>query len=95
MLRGLCLKSPFLSLNQNTHTLQLNSDLILLSVRFKILPNNHLQIRGIKKTDEGSYTCEGRLMARGEIDLKIIRVIVNGQPTSSSRSIPLSLYSWF
>eukprot|EP00063_Salmo_salar_P095517 XP_014070352.1 PREDICTED: neural cell adhesion molecule 1 isoform X9 [Salmo salar] len=50
-------------------------------VRFKILPNNHLQIRGIKKTDEGSYTCEGRLMARGEIDLKIIRVIVNVLPT--------------
>ncbi|XP_055736195.1 neural cell adhesion molecule 1b isoform X3 [Salvelinus fontinalis] len=50
-------------------------------VRFKILPNNHLQIRGIKKTDEGSYTCEGRLMARGEIDLKIIKVIVNVLPT--------------
>ncbi|XP_029629103.1 neural cell adhesion molecule 1 isoform X5 [Salmo trutta] len=50
-------------------------------VRFKILPNSHLQIRGIKKTDEGSYTCEGRLMARGEIDLKIIRVIVNVLPT--------------
>ncbi|XP_070982161.1 neural cell adhesion molecule 1-like isoform X2 [Oncorhynchus clarkii lewisi] len=50
-------------------------------VRFKILHNNHLQIRGIKKTDEGSYTCEGRLMARGEIDLKIIRVIVNVLPT--------------
>ncbi|XP_035596280.1 neural cell adhesion molecule 1 isoform X2 [Oncorhynchus keta] len=50
-------------------------------VRFKILPNNHLQIRGIKKTDEGSYTCEGRLMARGEIDLKIIRVIINVLPT--------------
>uniref|UniRef100_A0AAX7TUM2 Neural cell adhesion molecule 1b n=1 Tax=Astatotilapia calliptera TaxID=8154 RepID=A0AAX7TUM2_ASTCA len=31
-------------------------------VRFKVLNNNHLQIRGIKKTDEGLYTCEGRLM---------------------------------
>ncbi|XP_034147925.1 neural cell adhesion molecule 1b isoform X6 [Esox lucius] len=50
-------------------------------VRFKILPNNHLQIRGIKKTDEGSYTCEGLLMIRGEIDFRIIRVIVNVLPT--------------
>ncbi|CAB1349006.1 unnamed protein product [Coregonus sp. 'balchen'] len=57
------------------------SKFFLCEVRFKILPNNHLQIRGIKKTDEGSYTCEGRLMARGEIDLKIIRVIVNVLPT--------------
>nr|XP_043888205.1 neural cell adhesion molecule 1-like [Solea senegalensis] len=50
-------------------------------VRFKILSNNHLQIRGIKKTDEGSYTCEGRLMPRGEIDLRIIKVVVNVLPT--------------
>ncbi|XP_057695175.1 neural cell adhesion molecule 1b isoform X4 [Corythoichthys intestinalis] len=50
-------------------------------VRFKVLNNNHLQIRGIKKTDEGSYTCEGRLMARGEIDLRVIKVIVNVLPT--------------
>ncbi|XP_076592120.1 neural cell adhesion molecule 1b isoform X5 [Chaetodon auriga] len=50
-------------------------------VRFKVLSNNHLQIRGIKKTDEGSYTCEGRLMARGEIDLRVIRVVVNVLPT--------------
>ncbi|XP_068172869.1 neural cell adhesion molecule 1b isoform X3 [Antennarius striatus] len=50
-------------------------------VRFKVLGNNHLQIRGIKKTDEGSYTCEGRLMARGEIDLRVIKVVVNVLPT--------------
>ncbi|XP_060902658.1 neural cell adhesion molecule 1b isoform X4 [Labrus mixtus] len=50
-------------------------------VRFKVLSNNHLQIRGIKKTDEGSYTCEGRLMARGEIDLRVIKVVVNVLPT--------------
>ncbi|XP_026175204.1 neural cell adhesion molecule 1b isoform X2 [Mastacembelus armatus] len=50
-------------------------------VRFKVLSNNHLQIRGIKKTDEGLYTCEGRLMARGEIDLRIIKVVVNVLPT--------------
>lgn len=49
-----------------------------LPVRFKVLNNNHLQIRGIKKTDEGLYTCEGRLMARGEIDLRVIKVVVNG-----------------
>ncbi|CAL8353282.1 unnamed protein product [Lota lota] len=50
-------------------------------VRFKVLANNHLQIRGIKKTDEGSYTCEGRLMARGEIDMRFIQVVVNVLPT--------------
>ncbi|XP_037123197.1 neural cell adhesion molecule 1b isoform X4 [Syngnathus acus] len=49
-------------------------------VRFKVLSNNHLQIRIIKKTDEGSYTCEGRLMARGEIDLRVIKVVVNVLP---------------
>ncbi|XP_029301861.1 neural cell adhesion molecule 1b isoform X2 [Cottoperca gobio] len=50
-------------------------------VRFKVLTNNHLQIRGIKKTDEGLYTCEGRLMSRGEIDLRVIKVVVNVLPT--------------
>uniref|UniRef100_H3DFI6 Neural cell adhesion molecule 1b n=1 Tax=Tetraodon nigroviridis TaxID=99883 RepID=H3DFI6_TETNG len=50
-------------------------------VRFKELSNNHLQIRGIKKTDEGPYTCEGRLMSRGEIDFRVIKVIVNVLPT--------------
>ncbi|KAL0973242.1 hypothetical protein UPYG_G00200890 [Umbra pygmaea] len=57
-------------------TIQMEKD-----VRFKILPNNHLQIRGIKKTDEGPYTCEGRLKTRGEVDLRIIRVIINVLPT--------------
>lgn len=52
---------------------------LALPVRFKVLSNNHLQIRGIKKSDEGAYTCEGRIMARGEIDLRIIKVIVNGE----------------
>ncbi|XP_060799793.1 neural cell adhesion molecule 1b isoform X2 [Neoarius graeffei] len=50
-------------------------------VRFKILDNNHLQIRGIRKVDEGVYTCEGRIMARGEIGFRDIRVIVNVVPT--------------
>ncbi|KAM9540416.1 neural cell adhesion molecule 1-like isoform 11-T11 [Salvelinus alpinus] len=54
-------------------------------VRFKILTNNHLQIRGIKKTDEGGYTCEARVMTRGEIDLKIIKVIVNVLPSIRTR----------
>uniref|UniRef100_A0A8C1D9A6 Neural cell adhesion molecule 1a n=1 Tax=Cyprinus carpio carpio TaxID=630221 RepID=A0A8C1D9A6_CYPCA len=55
------------------------------TVRFKVLSNNHLQIRGIKKTDEGDYTCEGRIMARGEIDLRVIKVIVNVLPTIRKR----------
>ncbi|KAM4743057.1 LOW QUALITY PROTEIN: neural cell adhesion molecule 1b [Anableps anableps] len=50
-------------------------------VRFKVLSNNHLQIRGIKKTDEGMYMCEARLMARGEIDMRHISVVVNVLPT--------------
>lgn len=51
----------------------------LAVVRFKIIDNGHLQIRGIKKTDEGMYNCEARVMARGEIDFRIIKVIVNGK----------------
>ena len=58
-------------------------------VRFKILTNNHLQIRGIKKTDEGAYTCEARVMTRGEIDLKIIKVIVNGEYHILPLTLPL------
>ncbi|XP_051955290.1 neural cell adhesion molecule 1-like isoform X1 [Xyrauchen texanus] len=54
-------------------------------VRFKILSNNHLQIRGIKKTDEGQYICEGRIMARGEIDIRVITVIVNVVPSIRTR----------
>ncbi|XP_065137446.1 neural cell adhesion molecule 1b isoform X3 [Paramisgurnus dabryanus] len=50
-------------------------------VRFGTLPNNHLQIRGIRKTDEGSYTCEGRIKARGEVDFRTIKVVVNVLPT--------------
>ncbi|KAL4604910.1 hypothetical protein GN956_G25462 [Arapaima gigas] len=59
-------------------------------VRFKILANNHLQIRGIKKSDEGAYTCEGRIMARGEIDFKVIKVIVNVLPTIRTRQVELN-----
>ncbi|KAI1893495.1 hypothetical protein AGOR_G00124310 [Albula goreensis] len=59
-------------------------------VRFRILANNHLQIRSIKKTDEGEYTCEGLIMARGEIAFKVIKVIVNVQPTIRIRQAELN-----
>ncbi|KAM9853215.1 neural cell adhesion molecule 1b [Aulostomus maculatus] len=67
---------PTILWKYNGATIQMEKD-----VRFKVLNNHHLQIRGIKKTDEGSYTCEGRLMARGEIDLRVIKVVVNVLPT--------------
>ncbi|XP_075028965.1 neural cell adhesion molecule 1 isoform X2 [Calonectris borealis] len=54
-------------------------------VRFIVLSNNYLQIRGIKKTDEGTYRCEGRILARGEIDFKDIQVIVNVPPSVRAR----------
>lgn len=53
--------------------------LLSFLVRFIVLSNNYLQIRGIKKTDEGTYRCEGRILARGEINFKDIQVIVNGE----------------
>ncbi|KAM6984032.1 neural cell adhesion molecule 1a isoform 6-T6 [Tautogolabrus adspersus] len=54
-------------------------------VRFKIMDNGHLQIRGIKKIDEGMYNCEARVMARGEIDFRMIKVVVNVLPTIRPR----------
>uniref|UniRef100_UPI0037E71F53 neural cell adhesion molecule 1-like n=1 Tax=Semicossyphus pulcher TaxID=241346 RepID=UPI0037E71F53 len=54
-------------------------------VRFRIIDNGHLQIRGIKKTDEGMYNCEARVMARGEIDFRMIKVVVNVLPTIRAR----------
>ncbi|XP_035522560.1 neural cell adhesion molecule 1a isoform X5 [Morone saxatilis] len=54
-------------------------------VRFKIMDNGHLQIRGIKKTDEGMYNCEARVMPRGEIDFKMIKVVINVLPTIRAR----------
>ncbi|XP_053504786.1 neural cell adhesion molecule 1a isoform X1 [Ictalurus furcatus] len=59
-------------------------------VRFKFLSNNHLQIHGIKKSDEGDYICEGRIMARGEIDLRVIKVIVNVLPSIRTRYAELN-----
>ncbi|XP_029303323.1 neural cell adhesion molecule 1a isoform X14 [Cottoperca gobio] len=54
-------------------------------VRFRIMKNGHLQIRGIKKIDEGMYNCEARVMARGEIDFRMIKVVVNVLPTIRAR----------
>ncbi|XP_061596335.1 neural cell adhesion molecule 1a isoform X4 [Cololabis saira] len=54
-------------------------------VRYAFLENGHLQIRSIKKTDEGPYTCEARVMARGEIDFRTMSVIVNVLPTIRAR----------
>ncbi|XP_047463912.1 neural cell adhesion molecule 1a isoform X3 [Mugil cephalus] len=59
-------------------------------VRFKILPNGHLQIRGIKKTDEGMYTCEARVSARGEIDFRTMKVIVNVLPSIRARQFDVN-----
>ncbi|KAM4547320.1 neural cell adhesion molecule 1a isoform 5-T5 [Fundulus diaphanus] len=54
-------------------------------VRYKIMDNGHLLIRGINKADEGMYNCEARVMARGEIDFRLIKVIVNVLPTIRAR----------
>ncbi|NWH38680.1 NCAM1 protein, partial [Chloropsis hardwickii] len=59
--------------------------LVSFAVRFIVLSNNYLQIRGIKKTDEGTYRCEGRILARGEINFKDIQVIVNVPPSVRAR----------
>ncbi|XP_075888259.1 neural cell adhesion molecule 1a isoform X5 [Nelusetta ayraudi] len=53
-------------------------------VRFSHVPNG-LQIRGIKKNDEGMYTCEARVLTRGEIDFRMIEVVVNVLPTIRAR----------
>ncbi|TSQ58029.1 Neural cell adhesion molecule 1 [Bagarius yarrelli] len=59
-------------------------------VRFTTLDNSHLQIRGIRKADEGVYTCEARIMARGEIDFRDIRVVVNVVPTIRVRQVEVN-----
>uniref|UniRef100_UPI00398F882B neural cell adhesion molecule 1-like isoform X4 n=1 Tax=Pristiophorus japonicus TaxID=55135 RepID=UPI00398F882B len=56
-------------------------------VRFTMLSNNYLQIRNIRKTDEGTYRCEGRIAARGEIKFKDIKVIVNVPPSIRVREM--------
>ncbi|XP_038146301.1 neural cell adhesion molecule 1a [Cyprinodon tularosa] len=54
-------------------------------VRYKFMENGHLVIRGIKKADEGTYSCEARVNTRGEIDFRMIKVIVNVLPTIRPR----------
>nr|XP_033773597.1 neural cell adhesion molecule 1 isoform X3 [Geotrypetes seraphini] len=56
-------------------------DILKSDGRFDVLANNYLQIHGIKKTDEGIYRCEGRILARGEVDFRNIQVLVNVPPT--------------
>ncbi|XP_040181940.1 neural cell adhesion molecule 1 isoform X4 [Rana temporaria] len=59
-------------------------------VRFVMLSNNYLQIRDIKKTDEGTYRCEGRILARGEINFKDIQVVVNVPPTVEAKQLTIN-----
>ncbi|MEQ2178339.1 Neural cell adhesion molecule 2, partial [Goodea atripinnis] len=47
--------------------------------RFRVLPNNNLQIHQITKADEGVYRCEASVEARGEINFVDIAVVVNGE----------------
>ncbi|XP_053703267.1 neural cell adhesion molecule 1-like [Synchiropus splendidus] len=47
--------------------------------RFRQLSNHHLQIRGIKKKDEGRYTCEARIPRLGELAFKQVEVRVTDQ----------------
>ncbi|XP_054611156.1 neural cell adhesion molecule 1-like isoform X6 [Dunckerocampus dactyliophorus] len=54
-------------------------------VRFRHMENGHLQIRGIKKADEGTYICEARVMQTGELSFKMIEVVVNVLPTIRAR----------
>ncbi|KAM3920946.1 neural cell adhesion molecule 1 isoform 4-T4 [Leptodactylus fuscus] len=58
--------------------------------RFIMLSNNYLQIRGIKRTDEGTYRCEGRILARGEINYKDIQVVVNVPPTVRAKQMTVN-----
>ncbi|KAM9788954.1 neural cell adhesion molecule 1-like [Neosynchiropus ocellatus] len=48
-------------------------------VRFSQMSNHHLMIRGIKKTDEGVYSCEARIPRLGELAYKVIEVRVTDQ----------------
>uniref|UniRef100_A0A672YYT3 Neural cell adhesion molecule 1a n=1 Tax=Sphaeramia orbicularis TaxID=375764 RepID=A0A672YYT3_9TELE len=54
-------------------------------VRFEYMPKGHLLIHGIKKSDEGMYNCEARVPIRGEIDLRMIKVVVNVLPSIRAR----------
>lgn len=80
-------RNPVLTFN-TTHDKLLFLFAFSALVRFQIMANGHLQIRGIKKTDEGMYHCEARVAARGEIDFKKIKVIVNGKLAPRARGRP-------
>ncbi|XP_037126673.1 neural cell adhesion molecule 1a isoform X16 [Syngnathus acus] len=71
---------PFIIWKHKGARIQANKD-----VRYNIMENGHLLIRGIKKIDEGAYNCEARVMETGEINFKMINVIVNVLPTIRAR----------
>ncbi|KAM9781553.1 neural cell adhesion molecule 1a isoform X2 [Syngnathus typhle] len=71
---------PFIIWKHKGARIQPNKD-----VRYNIMENGHLLIRGIKKIDEGAYNCEARVMETGEINFKMINVIVNVLPTIRAR----------
>ncbi|XP_061607150.1 neural cell adhesion molecule 1a isoform X7 [Phyllopteryx taeniolatus] len=71
---------PFILWKHKGARIQVNKD-----VRYNVMENGHLLIRGIKKTDEGAYNCEARVMETGEINFKIINVVVNVLPTIRAR----------
>ncbi|XP_048396640.2 neural cell adhesion molecule 2-like isoform X1 [Stegostoma tigrinum] len=50
------------------------------SDKFSMIDNNSLKIHRISKKNEGTYRCEGRVEARGEVDFRDIAVIVNVPP---------------
>ncbi|XP_051903209.1 neural cell adhesion molecule 1a isoform X5 [Hippocampus zosterae] len=71
---------PFILWKHKGVRIQSNKD-----VRYNVMDNGHLLIRGIKKTDEGAYNCEARVMETGEINFKMIYVVVNVLPTIRAR----------
>ncbi|XP_019725160.1 neural cell adhesion molecule 1a isoform X9 [Hippocampus comes] len=71
---------PFILWKHKGVRIQSNKD-----VRYNVMDNGHLLIRGIKKTDEGAYNCEARVMETGEINFKMINVVVNVLPTIRAR----------
>ncbi|XP_061659315.1 neural cell adhesion molecule 1a isoform X1 [Syngnathoides biaculeatus] len=71
---------PFILWKHKGVRIQPNKD-----VRYNVMENGHLLIRGIKKTDEGPYICEARVMETGEINFKMIDVVVNVLPTIRAR----------
>nr|XP_061818801.1 neural cell adhesion molecule 1-like isoform X4 [Nerophis lumbriciformis] len=71
---------PFILWKHKGYIIKVEKD-----VRFRHMENGHLQIRGIKKVDEGTYICEARVMQTGELSFKMIEVVVNVLPTIRAR----------